>query len=100
MSSCSAWRYRPTSASARPDASTRTSRGASSDGVHGASSGAHEVICVLTSPGEKMKTGIRPSSCFARISPKRHTAALDAEYAVFAEPRVHPELHELPDRVA
>ena len=38
MSSCSAWMYRPASASARPEARTRTSFGASSGGVHGASS--------------------------------------------------------------
>src|SRR2546421_241721 len=59
-SSCSAWMYRPESASARPEASARTSRGASSGGVHGASSGNEDVMSVWTSPGEMTKTGINP----------------------------------------
>ena len=34
----------------------------------------------------RRRRGSRPSSCCASISPKRHTAAFDAEYAEFAEP--------------
>src|SRR5947208_12495 len=85
-SSCSAWMYRPESASARSDASARTRRGASSGGVQGASSGNEDVMSVWTRPGEMTKTGIRSSSRRASVSPKRHTAALLAEYEVLVLP--------------
>src|SRR3954454_25033487 len=59
-SSCSAWRERPTSASYFPVASLRTSSGASSGGVHGASAPNDDVISVRTSPGLKTNTGMSP----------------------------------------
>jgi copper oxidase (laccase) domain-containing protein len=61
----------------RPDASARTSRGAHSGDVHGALSAKRApVISVRTSPGLMTKTGIRPASCAASVSPRRATAAL------------------------
>ena len=52
------------------DASTLTSFSASSGGVHGASSPKlPTVMAVRTSPGLKTKTGIRPLSSRASVSP-------------------------------
>ena len=62
--------FEPLSRSKRPEASAATRRGASSGGVHGASSGKFpSVISVRTRPGLITNTGIRPPSSLFSVSP-------------------------------